>query len=351
MLLSVPSTSAAHFRASDCVADARSVFLKQRNGCSEVPWAEAVASAVPNRPSPVTYVNVGANKGYKVPEFLALWSQQPIPGHLKGWQSHLVKYANRNKFRYLAQYSCGNCKDCQGTMPAPHNRSGARMHLLELATANRALLRHMLDAESLSGRVILHNLAASNVSHPLLAYKGLLAGDERGAALIGKKARRFVNASAADRVEGIALDDFFRRERLESIYHVAIDTEGWDALVVEGMRESLKQRRVSLIEFEVNNRGMWNRLMSRGEARTVNGTLNLLHASGYACFWVLTRALLPASGACWLDAYGGRPAWSNMVCAHEPPVIAALSRIAEEGFAARRERRAAKGAGEAARTL
>ena len=148
----------------------------------------------------------------------------------------------------------------------------------------------------------------------------------------------------------VALDDFFRHEGLEHVYHVAIDTEGWDALVVEGMRDSLRQRRVSLVEFEVNNRGMWNRLFSGREARTVNGTLNMLHDAGYACYWVLTRALVPASGACWIDAFGGRPAWSNVLCAHEPPVVAALTRMAREGYAARSSARARRAAAATAAT-
>ena len=42
--------------------------------------------------------------------------------------------------------------------------------------------------------------------------------------------------------DAVALDDFFARQRLRSIYHVAIDTEGWDALVIEGMRTALKEK-------------------------------------------------------------------------------------------------------------
>ena len=98
----------------------------------------------------------------------------------------------------------------------------------------------------------------------------------------------------------MALDDFFRHEGLEHVYHVAIDTEGWDALVVEGMRDSLRQRRVSLVEFEVNNRGMWNRLFSGREARTVNGTLNMLHdankAAGNSVMGLRSYAVLKRLG-------------------------------------------------------
>ena len=76
------------------------------------------------------------------------------------------------------------------------------------------------------------------------------------------------------------------------------------------------------------------------DRRTVNGTLNMLHAAGYACFWVLTNSLLPASGACWIREFGGKPAWSNMLCVHEPPVFAALSHIAQESHLARKHHKA-----------
>lgn len=59
---------------------------------------------------------------------------------------------------------------------------------------------------------------------------------------------------------------------------------------------------------------------------------------GYACFWVLGKALLPASGDCFIEQIGPLK-WSNVVCAHEPPVVATLERLAHDGYLARRERR------------
>ena len=65
--------------------------------------------------------------------------------------------------------------------------------------------------------------------------------------MIGKKARRFLNASATDSVPAVALDDFFRHEGLSSVYHVAIDTEGWDPLVLRGMANVLRAKRTCVI--------------------------------------------------------------------------------------------------------
>ena len=95
---------------------------------------------------------------------------------------------------------------------------------------------------TLTDRVSLHPFGASNVTSQLTVFKGLMAGDERGHALTGAKAAKYKTYGAAEQVDAVALDDFFARQRLRSIYHVAIDTEGWDALVIEGMRTALMEK-------------------------------------------------------------------------------------------------------------
>lgn len=209
------------------------------------------------------------------------------------------------------------------------------MHLLELAPANRELLAYMLQTNNLEKRVQLHNLAASNTSQTLLIPRNMVTGDERGKVLTGGKARRFLEANATVAAQAVALDDFFAAQQLKTVYHVAIDTEGWDALVIEGMRGAIADRRVSLVEFEVNSLGMWNKRAAGRDVRTVKTTLNLFHSAGYTCFWVLQAAIIRASGDCWLPEFGGHPKWSNLVCAFEPPVIGVLDSIAREGYKAR----------------
>ena len=222
---------------SQCAPNAAAVFRTGRSGCSDVEWQARVADAMP-RSRPVTYVNVGANKGYRIPEFLGLWSQRPVPGHSQAWGTELRRYAQEHKMRFLQAYACGNCNDCKAAAPAPHNRSGARMHLLELAPPNRALLGHMLDTHKLHRRVHLHHYAASNVSQTLVIPKTVFAGDERVAANTAK-ASRLARAGADESVQAVALDDFFATQRLKRLYHVAIDTEGWDALVVRRGPETI----------------------------------------------------------------------------------------------------------------
>lgn len=241
-----------------CVPDAHKLFWRSDFGCSSVDWAERIAGALP-RTSPVTLVNVGANKGYKVPEFLGLWSQRRVENHTLGWRNHLLAYAKQQKSNSLRRFACGNCNDCHAKRPPPHTRAGARVHLLEIAPANQRLLRYVLDAERLDDIVTLHKLGASNVSQRVPIVKTIPPGEERQGVLVGFKARRFERANATLHVDAVALDDLFRTEGLDHVYQVSIDTEGFDALVLEGMRGTIARKQVSVIEFEVDQMGFWTR--------------------------------------------------------------------------------------------
>lgn len=315
-----------------CVPDAHQVFWSEAVGCSHVAWGERVARALP-RAAPVVLVNVGANKGYKVPEFLGLWSQQPVANHVQGWQKHLLDYAARVGSTSLKRASCGNCNDCHASLPAPHSRTGAQVHLLEIAPANQALLRYVLDRAGLDESTVkLHSCGASNMTQRVPIVKDLWAGEERQGVLTGSKALRFARANATMHVSAVALDELFRDHRLDRIYQVSIDTEGFDALVLEGMRGTISQRRVSIIEFEVNQMGFWR--PRAPERRTVRRAFELLGSAGYSCFWETKHALLPASGPCFdkrLDKTQ-RLRWSNVVCAHEPEVLSVLQKMSQEAY-------------------
>ena len=149
---------------------------------------------------------------------------------------------------------------------------------------------------------------------------------------MGKRARRFSRANGTRDVDVVALDDFFRLQGLESIYHVAIDVEGFDALVLEGMQQTIRQRRVALIEFEVNELGYWSR-GSRHERRRLRTTIAWLESSGYQCFWQLPNALVPTTTACFIAGSDRAPLkWSNIVCAHEAPTIAVLDNMSYSAY-------------------
>lgn len=95
---------------------------------------------------------------------------------------------------------------------------------------------------------------------------------------------------------------------------LSVDTEGHDALVLEGLRGSLARGVIDVLEFEFNSQlGSWNARSS--QRRTLRSTLEMLEFFSYSCFWQDSSGCLsPASGACFRDGFE-RVGWSNLVCA------------------------------------
>ena len=197
--------------------------------------------------------------------------------------------------------------------------------MLELASPNRALLRHVINTTGLGDAIHLHDLAASNQSETL-SLMPTFAGDERAKMRRSPNERR-CKGRCTETVRAVALDDFFDSVGLRSVSHVSIDVEGAEPLVLQGLRASVAARRVALLEFEVNRRGYWG----TGAEAVLEHTLRWLSDNRYGCVFLAHTDLLPASGSCWLPAFEKRK-WSNMLCAHEAPVLAALSKIAAEGY-------------------
>ena len=316
------------------------------------------AQVVARYPNPVL-VNVGANKGYaagaaNVPlthpkfslthqdsqtltltryaaaEFLAIWSQHNVNSKL--WHHALIKYARgsveeqrsaartgKKRHGFLSQQACGACRACKVSTPSPHQRSGGTCSSCSNPT-NRALLHNLTAATGISDIAKVHDLAASNVTHRVYAPRAY-AGMEMLAAVEGTK-KRPANQ------EAISLDDLFERQALSEAYLVSIDTEGSDALVLEGMQQLLQQGRVAFLEFEVGkNKGYWQE--KHPERRRLDATISRLLEFGYFCFFEAGSQLAPISSPCWSDALSSPP-WANVLCAKEgTPALGVLWRQAQ----------------------
>ncbi len=307
--------------ARHCVGDGVQLLNDWRYhevGCPG-PWLEELSNAHP-RPSAPVMINVGANKGYSAQEFLAAWSAPERAAALTGkaWGSAIREYAKHVHSKTLRDRYCGNCGDCRRLPPTPQGAVGAHAHLLELVGVNRALLRSLVRVFGLESSVSVHDFAASNLTQNISFEKsGIFPGGERTIAT--KAAPLPIGGKAMESVRAVALDDFFEARGLSQVYLVSIDTEGHDALVLEGMRRAIRRRAVSLIEFEVNNLGYWHR-GARADYRKVRDVAQMLGSSGYHCFWQTHSALVPLTGECWRDKYEMRR-WSNVLCAHEARLV------------------------------
>ena len=157
----------------------------------------------------------------------------------------------------------------------------------------------------------MHDAGASNASAEV-TIKARAAGVEDGAVAFGAE----ISAHRATEVVRLTTLDAFLSATFgdtREIYHVSIDTEGHDALVLEGARRALRAKRVTLLEFEYSGRGYW---AAGADGRTLGATLGWLAEDGYACWWQTRHDLVAASPPCWTPAMESRK-WSNLVCTHK----------------------------------
>jgi len=307
---------------SGCTPDATILWTNRQSGCPQVPWQMVAASdpdVISRYRNPVL-VNVGANKGYAAAEFLAIWSQRSVNPKL--WHERILEYAHERNFGFLKYQPCGVCNACRLRTPARHQRSGGSVRMLELLESNRELLRHLINSTGIGDIAKVHDLAASNVTHSVHAPRGY-AGMEFLAVQEGTNKKQ-------PNLEAVALDDLFAREGLGEAYLVSIDTEGSDALVLEGMQRLLRQGAVGFLEFEVGaNKGYWRE--DHPERRHLGTTISRLLAFGYFCFFEAGHQLAPISGQCWSDTLAFPP-WANVLCAKDgTPALRVLWQVASAG--------------------
>lgn len=79
-------------------------------------------------------------------------------------------------------------------------------------------------------------------------------------------------------VEAVRLDEFCRREGIETIDFLKLDVEGAEADALEGASELLRRGAVRLLQFEIS------RAMLEGTGRRAREVFDLLDRHGYECF-------------------------------------------------------------------
>lgn len=94
----------------------------------------------------------------------------------------------------------------------------------------------------------------------------------------------------------------------DSIFLLKMDCEGFDPLALEGAQPLFAKRKVKFILFEYNK--VWTAVTPGILLETV---LEKLHKSGYECFFLTPKHLLPISGKFWHKSYEIRQ-WSNVFC-------------------------------------
>lgn len=337
------------------------------------------------------FVNVGANKGYRLLSVLALWAPELLA---RGSQS-LVQ-ATLDYWTPLTDSPCGSCDECVALSPGgeaaprgagdPSAPAGSRLRLLAVEAAQRTF-----DALAASPLVAAlgEGSGSSSAGAPLALMHALVRGPlPPGAGAAGQgppSAAAFPHCPPGFESCGGAHDELptvptpattidallaslpspppaaartpggdawpalrlpvpsphaapppsalrpqqqqQEEEGEEEAVWLLVDAEGMDAAVVEGSRLSIAAGRVAVLEFEYHSVGAWR-------ARSLGGLVELLDALGMTCF-MPTRAApgLRLLTGCWGPAEGGYEfhTWSTVLCAsrRRPHLLRALFAISD----------------------
>ena len=295
----------------------------QHSNCPRSQWLDRLApnlaaqwwrTAGEATPRPYVYFVVGANKGFEVASIYQRIANASLTN--QQWVRTLESYGKREKravYRACGAV-CKTCLDSPARIAAP---VAVSVHAFEMMRANTDWLRFAFEAFGLSASTQLIETVVSNrngVATVPNASAALMVGFERGVAAAGGHS----GSQTTMLVPMLTIDHYMRERGIAHVNHVAIDAEGFDALVIEGMQSSLRERRIDVLEFEYGSVGHWNEKQAdKALVRTLEGTLALLSVVGYTCFIQGNGGcIIPASGACYVPALGASHAWSNFVCAH-----------------------------------
>lgn len=308
-----------------------SLAVAKRSGCPSSRWQDEISpllvQALPLRAN-LTFVNVGANKGYNVAEFLQRYHRGGIgvPRNSETWHQELMRTGSR---RVRVRYGCGLCNACRSRPPRTGHHVPVSVHAIEMVKLNARALHQLFETFRVPGHV--HHLAMSN-------YTGVAT--YRAAAAVGLEHYELgkLGAYRSESVACLTLDEFASRHLAAGgsgwqqpprspprIDLLSVDVEGQDALVLEGARALLDARSVGVLEFEFIGRGFWR--SDHAEQRRLADTLASLERRAYRCFWQGENGqLAPASGPYWCDAFQFRLR-SNLVCSHLEPVLSVFKRL------------------------
>ena len=336
------SERAQHISAPMATAAAKAEYraIVQSSRCPSDSWHDAVTHLIMHTSQPLRMINVGANKGYGVQPFLLRYARgEKING--RTWAAAL-RTVGKELTGQRVWKPCGACNDCRAPAPRELHSATVQVHAFELLGTNVRLLRKVIEHFGLSDVVRVHHAA---VAHEAGAFREplrntdrrttgpeLAAGDERWSPLVPW--HNIMNRSAP--VASTTLDTFAASQpgRLRNITMnitlLKVDTEGWDALVLEGAAALLRDRAVELLEFEFNPVGAWDHASrALGPKRRLPAVVEGLRANGYSCFFEGGDGrLAPCSSRPWQARELERTnEWSNLLCAHRATVVSTLETL------------------------
>lgn len=311
----LPSGARTPSASQDPISACATAYRIARNSsCPSHRWLDNVAPLLLDGSDPVVLFNAGANKGFQVAEFLQRFHAKAESGwHTnQAWHDHQAGQVTRRL------HPCGPCGSCSVPPPVERFHRPVRVFAFDLAPRNVELLNSTFAALAVPGEAALAIVSnRSGVAYGPVRAGRIRTGDEGHSALMRRKAGRWDTPTRA-----LSVDSFAAERGLRRIHMLAVDTEGFDALVIEGAAALLARRAIDVLEFEYHGIGYWHARFE--EKRTLRTTLAALDAHGYVCFWQgASGELARANGKAWCPRFEFRQ-WSNLVCAARPDIVRRL---------------------------
>jgi hypothetical protein len=110
----------------------RALQVACKSKCPSSRWQDVIASQLVSvgANSRMVFVNVGANKGYRVAEFLSrFWSGGSVSSN-SAWQQELIAVGGKKLRR-----PCGVCSDCMAPPPRSRHNTTVEVHALDVSAS------------------------------------------------------------------------------------------------------------------------------------------------------------------------------------------------------------------------
>jgi len=322
--------------------------------------------------SPLRLVDVGANKGYTIANWLDILGLHPVttPQSSSPSQSQRVGIelyklalhqgsAATNSMKAVFMSLCGGCCECAAPKVPPqslHNggdrEEGISVDIygFEPAPANSAFLMSVFGDGQLQYKSSNATVSSSvNIVHAAVTSPKTIAASfkmKRGTA-DSKPTVPFPNVTLGTEVgsiggqEGstvvdvpaVTLDHYFRNMRGFVIDVLVTDCEGHDKEAMEGAKRLLREGRVAIYQFELNGKrdeeaAKEKKGLEERREMTTEETMSQLEGWGYVCYVAVKQrirhnrrrhkhfpALLRVNYGCWQPVFEYKlRGWSNVVC-------------------------------------
>ena len=274
----------------------KSLSVASNSNCPSNQWKQDIYDLFHR--DKMSIINIGANTGSNVNEFLN--------EHNPSWNVSAKLWHQESKT------GCGVCGACKTKLfRGPKSVKSIRALAIELLHTNFLVISHNFKMFDVPG-FALHAAAGAKMGTSIAPRLTKVGTENFGIS---------PNSKNGDTVPMVSVDGLMTMFGWNSaVDFLSIDTEGHGAWVLEGANRGLQAKMFRVIEFEYHGVGRWR-------TTSLNVTVGNLMRYGYTCFWQGREAIAQYEVEC--DNEFRK--WSNLLCAHEHPIVAKLKSQSRSG--------------------